>query len=337
MASAAMSPSDRKSELLQREIRILESLTSSAEDFEYIRDNNLFVANGFSSWPEYCHRRWGTTSDTLNKFIRHERVIDNVSDVTPKGVVLTQSAALEIDDLKPEQQREVAAALPAEKRKPSPADVRKARSDSGLPPKPKRSKLPKAPDANFALSVPESHQMPQDATEPPAAPRSNGRLFVVPAVDAAILTIEGVVSDAKGWDDPEAVARLVDEFRKAIRILSPDPAESNGCPIATGEMEPVVTAWNQTGNAACLKLTTKRKTAMRNRLKDPFWRENWPKAIEKVKSNPGGIKAASLGIDWFLRPDTVVKLIEGKYDTWRSGTEPATRALPETYGESGRL
>jgi hypothetical protein len=64
--------------------------------------------------------------------------------------------------------------------------------------------------------------------------------------------------------------------------------------------------------------TKKRATAFKERIKDPHFRDNWAAGLERMKSslfcqghNDRGWKA---DIDFFLRPDTLAKILEGKYD-----------------------
>lgn len=68
-----------------------------------------------------------------------------------------------------------------------------------------------------------------------------------------------------------------------------------------------------------LKLTSKRRIAFRARLGGSEW---WALAMEslgkfplKCFNDPGGWRPT---LDWFLRPDTVVSILEGKYDWTRT-------------------
>ncbi len=78
-------------------------------------------------------------------------------------------------------------------------------------------------------------------------------------------------------------------------------------------------AWN--AEAAKLKLpqcrdmTDKRRAAIRNRWTNEAWRKEWQAALSKIKDRPFllGSKGWMADIDWFLRPDSVVKIMEGKY------------------------
>jgi hypothetical protein len=80
----------------------------------------------------------------------------------------------------------------------------------------------------------------------------------------------------------------------------------------------------------CDSMTEKRKAALRERLKDQFWVANADAALDKLKDmsqfyfgqNNTGWK---MNIDWFLRPDTVVKIMEEKNDDPRGhGLTPSS-------------
>jgi len=80
--------------------------------------------------------------------------------------------------------------------------------------------------------------------------------------------------------------------------------------------------WNAT-NGVCKnrgrKLTPQRQQAFRTRMKDHEWRESLAAALDKFPlkvSEDGGWKP---DMDWILKPDSVTKILEGKYDWSRSG------------------
>lgn len=87
------------------------------------------------------------------------------------------------------------------------------------------------------------------------------------------------------------------------------------------DMEAFVELWNSIpGFCKCIKTTKTRTSLFQTRLKDSFWKENWKAAFKKASTLPA-LSGANNGnwkaeIDWFLRPDTVVKILEGKYDNW---------------------
>lgn len=80
----------------------------------------------------------------------------------------------------------------------------------------------------------------------------------------------------------------------------------------------VMNAWNdlaaQHGLRKCLVMNTARMTQLRARSREPFWIENWHKALALVPLNPWYLGKNDRGwvanIEWFLRPNTVPRLIE---------------------------
>lgn len=75
--------------------------------------------------------------------------------------------------------------------------------------------------------------------------------------------------------------------------------------------------WNETpGVVKALKATRKRCDAWRARCRDRDWPASWPLALEKfpLKVTTGRENGWLPDIEWFLRPDTVAKILEGKYD-----------------------
>lgn len=84
----------------------------------------------------------------------------------------------------------------------------------------------------------------------------------------------------------------------------------------------VAKEWNMIdGITQCRSLTNKRRQAIAARWKEEFWRLNWQQALEKIRKLPAlhgkNDQNWVADIDWFLRPDTVARVIEGKYDTWK--------------------
>jgi len=70
-------------------------------------------------------------------------------------------------------------------------------------------------------------------------------------------------------------------------------------------------------------ITESRKKLAHARMKEPFFRENWIAGMDAIRQSPfltgkndRGWKA---DIDWFLRPDSLPKILEGKYETQKTG------------------
>ncbi|MBN2024969.1 MAG: hypothetical protein JW809_19485 [Pirellulales bacterium] len=73
------------------------------------------------------------------------------------------------------------------------------------------------------------------------------------------------------------------------------------------------------------RLTEARRRAFRARLKSRQWREDYPKALAKFPLPcTVGDDSWKPDLDWFLRPDSVTRILEGKYDF----TKAASRSPP---------
>ena len=67
------------------------------------------------------------------------------------------------------------------------------------------------------------------------------------------------------------------------------------------------------------RLTPSRKRLIASRLKDDYWQSNWRQAISQAAASDflnGRTDRGNwrMDIDFFLKPDTVTKILEGKYD-----------------------
>lgn len=70
-------------------------------------------------------------------------------------------------------------------------------------------------------------------------------------------------------------------------------------------------------------VTPKRRKAIAARWRDRFWRENWQEALEVASSTPflqgQNDRSWKMTFDWFLKPDSVAKIIEGNYQGSSNG------------------
>jgi hypothetical protein len=86
-----------------------------------------------------------------------------------------------------------------------------------------------------------------------------------------------------------------------------------------GAIEELRERWNATPGVVPWKASSSKRTAaFRLRIKDQFWVDNVQAALERLSASTfctgGGDRGWRADIDWFMRADTVMKLIEGKYD-----------------------
>jgi hypothetical protein len=116
-----------------------------------------------------------------------------------------------------------------------------------------------------------------------------------------------------------------------VPVSVKEPLTSSGTQTTpAAQPQDVIDAWNETAKKSgwCTAHVTKKRTLTINaRLHDLAWYDIWRNALAKAAPVPGlrgdndqGWKA---NIDWFLRTDTVTKLIEGVYDHWGCSTSLA--------------
>ncbi len=91
----------------------------------------------------------------------------------------------------------------------------------------------------------------------------------------------------------------------------------SGNPTAPAvSLDDITAEWNSAMGQNC-RPTPKRQRQAAARLKDPWWRDNWRKAIAKAKAsefcNGENDRGWRADLEWFLQPDTSTKLLEGKY------------------------
>ncbi len=94
-----------------------------------------------------------------------------------------------------------------------------------------------------------------------------------------------------------------------------DPGPGDGAKVPLSE---VLRIWNEHFECASVP-TDKRRAALKARLREPFFVANWREAMERARRSAFCCGENDRGwvanIDWFLRPDTVVKIMEGNHDT----------------------
>ena len=88
----------------------------------------------------------------------------------------------------------------------------------------------------------------------------------------------------------------------------------------------LVEDWNQAaeqlGLRHCASVTESRRRAARDRLSDPEWRDKYREGLIRIAKSEflrgyrqaGKSKPFVANVDWFLRPDTLTQILEGKYD-----------------------
>jgi hypothetical protein len=151
--------------------------------------------------------------------------------------------------------------------------------------------------------------------------------------------------------DPLPKRIVTDCYTTPSPSPSPSPIEEaspNGEESATPTTGPssvaqeFVDAWNaHPCFPACRKLTEARKRHLRARLADSSWVSSWREALARAAASPfcrgENDRGWRADVDWFLKPDTVTKILEGKYDdrAGQNGHTPGETA--EQYAARLRL
>jgi hypothetical protein len=99
--------------------------------------------------------------------------------------------------------------------------------------------------------------------------------------------------------------------------------DSSPVPPYQGEAEELVDLWNSfKGLPEITNLSPARRRTLQRRLRETHFNENWRVAIRRVGASPfctgQGPKGWKANVDWFLRENTVAKIMEGQYDSLRN-------------------
>lgn len=90
---------------------------------------------------------------------------------------------------------------------------------------------------------------------------------------------------------------------------------------------------------ATSRITAKRKTQLNARWKDAWWRDNWQAALDRGGQSAflrgGNDRGWVIDFEFFLKPDTVTKILEGKYDDRQGATKPNSAQQREALNASG--
>ncbi len=93
---------------------------------------------------------------------------------------------------------------------------------------------------------------------------------------------------------------------------APDKPAALPCPA-----QEIVTEFNRAFGCQC-RLTKSRQKQLRSRWGDEFWRSSWRDALQRAGPSKflrgENDRGWRIDLEFFLRPDTVTKILEGKYD-----------------------
>jgi DNA-binding MarR family transcriptional regulator len=102
--------------------------------------------------------------------------------------------------------------------------------------------------------------------------------------------------------------------------------ENEGSPPSSKVENEILSTWNSSMGQRC-ELTPKRRAILRSRLNVVAWSQRWKLAIEQARQCPFLMGENERGwkadFEWFLKPDSVTKILEGKYrsQSFRGSTD----------------
>ena len=135
-------------------------------------------------------------------------------------------------------------------------------------------------------------------------------------------------------DDPTTAPADAPQRKKGKEVLEKGKEEKHeGAPPALSDTWNEMAAFPQLPKVTVM--TAKRKATLRVRWAEAFFRENWAEAMAKIPGCPFLIGQSERGwradFDWFLKPDTVAKILEGKYDAGAGAGGKSSARSPRRF------
>ena len=113
-----------------------------------------------------------------------------------------------------------------------------------------------------------------------------------------------------------------------------EPAQTPDLEPMTAQVDEFVSTWNAKAGPVfgrCLSVSSGRRKTLLARLQEQFWRESFTEGIERMGSSDfcrgKNDRAWKANLDFFLRPDSLVKILEGKYDNHAGNGKPTENQL----------
>jgi len=130
------------------------------------------------------------------------------------------------------------------------------------------------------------------------------------------LSLNGIPSPSPVLEEDVLILPVKTNARDEQQSEETGPSGDNGS-SPKQLADSVVSAWNSVpGIVHVQRLSEKRRHAINARSRDRWWVENWEKGVAKIATlkwcREGGKWKAH--IDWFLREDTLTRLLEGGHD-----------------------
>lgn len=129
------------------------------------------------------------------------------------------------------------------------------------------------------------------------------------------------------------------KVRKKVNLppnLPPTPASASASAVYTPTPLVVVDVWNESKPLPkVVNLSGDRENHLRARLKEEFWLQNFRDGIAKAAKskflNGDNDRGWKVTFDWFVKPGSLEKILEGKYD--KNGT-PANQPTSRNTGHN---
>jgi len=124
----------------------------------------------------------------------------------------------------------------------------------------------------------------------------------------------------------------------ALSTLTLDPSPKGGTTSPGPSLfDSIKEEWNKAGLRQCRTISETRRRVINARSKDPDWLAHWREAVSRAGQSSfcrgKNDRGWTANIAWFLKPDTVTKLLEGNYDDPAngkpSGDAEASRVMRE--------
>jgi len=144
-------------------------------------------------------------------------------------------------------------------------------------------------------------------------------------------TLEEIPHGAAGKSHPPAPRVRADTVRNGTvrngtEGEEPSPPDGGSPGVAGPSASEFQSAWNEiVKTPRCEALTQKRRRALAARMNDGYWRTHWRKAMGKIPQTPflrgENDRGWTASIDWFLRPDSVARILEGQYGSGKAAVD----------------
>jgi len=244
---------------------------------------------------------------------------------------------------------------PEKKAEKKPGDG-KQKGSAGKPPKASKGSQPPPDDPDkISAAVDTMLKNYSTETQQQSVQKLLGRLLrrlesmesLMPAVHANPDAVCDIVGDVVHWsvgqirackwpESDRAIAKRISEVFREASVAAAELASGGDVQPAlfdAGPREPgkvkltsVLREWNEAFETNCIP-TNARQAALLTRSRDSFFVANWKEAIERCRASPFCCGQNSTGwvanIDWFLKADTVVRLMEGNHDGFEETSHSA--------------